>query len=165
MKTIKLAGLAIIMVLSQWVNAQSKSDRMYDAFSNEEGVTNFSFSKNISDAFNIDLGDASDEKNVSGDLNQLRFMSYNPKKGNLAGSEFTKKAVALLPSRYKKYKGDDDNQDVEIYLLGRKNKFKECHLFITSQNDDQMRFVVSFYGNFTVNDLDGLKKAGRGFSD
>jgi len=165
MKTIKLAGLAIILVLSQWVNAQSKSDKMYDAFSNMDGVTNLAFTKNITDAFNIDLGDDGDEKNVSGDLHQIRFMSYNPKKGKLSGSAFTKKAIALLPSRYKKYEGDDDDQDAEIYLLGRKNKFKECHLFITNPSDDQMRFVVSFYGDFTVKDLDGLKKAGKGFSD
>lgn len=165
MKTIKLAGLAVMLVLSQWANAQSKSDKMYDAFLNKDGVTNLTFTKNITDAFNIDLGDNGDEKNVCGNLHQIRFMSYNPKKGKMSGSEFMKKAAALLPSRYKKYEGDDNSQDAEIYLLGRRNKFKECHLFITNQNDDQMRFVVSFYGNFTVNDLDGLKKAGKGFSE
>jgi hypothetical protein len=165
MKTIKFAFLSIVLVLSQLVNAQSKSDKMYDVFSGKDGISNFSFSKNMVDAIDIDLGDEN-EKNVTGDLHQIRFMSYNPKKGNLSGSDFIKKAEALLPSQYKKYV-DEDNEDdnAEIYLLGGKKKFKECHVFITNENDDQMRFVVSFYGDFTVNDLDGLKKAGHGFSE
>ena len=52
---------------------------MYDVFSGKEGVSNFSFSRNMLDAIDIDLGDE-DEKNVTGDLYQIRFMSYNPKK-------------------------------------------------------------------------------------
>ena len=71
----------------------------------------------------------------------------------------------MLPSQYKKYVDEDnDEDDAEIYLLGGKRKFKECHVFITNQNDDQRRFVVSFYGDFTVSDLDGLKEAGEGLS-
>ena len=168
MKTTKIAFLLIVLVLvlSQLANAQSKSDRMYDAFSNEDGVTNFKFAKNMTDAFNIDLGDDGEEKNVTGDLNAVRFMSYNPKKGEMSGSEFTRRAIKMLPSKYKKYvdnENDDDN--AEIYLLGGNKKFKECHLFITNSDDNQMRFVVSFYGDFTVNDLDGLKETGRGFSE
>ncbi|HKI90583.1 MAG TPA: DUF4252 domain-containing protein [Draconibacterium sp.] len=165
MKTVKFIVLAVILVLSQLVNAQSGSDKMYDAFSNKDGVTNFTFTKNMTDAFNIDLGDDDDEKNVTGDLHQIRFMAYNPKKGELSGSEFTKRAVKLLPSKYKMYVDDEDDSDAEIWLLGGKKKFTECHVFLTNQEENQMRFVVSFYGDFTVNDLDGLKKAGRGFSE
>ncbi len=36
--------------------AQSKSDKMYDIFSGKDGVSSFSFSKNIIDAIDIDLG-------------------------------------------------------------------------------------------------------------
>ena len=118
------------------------------------------------DAIDIDLGDDNDDKNVTGDLHQIRFMSYNPKKGSLSGPEFTKKAVGYLPkSAYKSYEGEDEDDDAEIWLLGKKKKFQECHLFIKNEDDDQMRFIVSFYGDFTVNDLEGLKKTGEGFSD
>jgi len=144
--------------------SQSKSDKLYDVFSGADGVSNFSFSKSMIDAIDIDLGD-DDEKNVTGDLNRIRFMSYNPKKGKLSGSEFTKKAVNLLPSQYKKYMDDDDDSDVEIWLLGGKKKFSECHVFTTNEENNQMRFIVSFLGDFTVNDLEGLKKTGKGFSD
>lgn len=142
-----------------FVNAQSKSDKLYESFADKDGVTNFSFSKNMVDAINIDLGDEENEQNVTGDLHQVRFLSYNPKKGNLSGSGFYKKAIGLLPSQYKKYEDSvDADSNTEIWLLGGKKKFSECHLFIKNESDDQMCFVVSFYGDFNVNDLDGLKK-------
>lgn len=164
MKTVKITLFTLILFVSQLVTAQSKSDKMYDVFSGKDGVSNFSFSKNMIDAIDIDLGD-DDEQNVTGDLHQVKFMSYNPKKGDISGSEFTKKAEALLPSQYKKYVDDEDDSDAEIWLLGGKKKFSECHVFLTNENENQMRFVISFYGDFTVNDLEGLKKTGRGFSD
>ncbi len=164
MKTVRFTLIAVAVIFSQLSNAQSKSDKMYDVFLNKDGISSFSFSKNMVDAIDIDLGDDS-EQNVTGDLHQVRFMSYNPKKGALSGSEFTKRAEALLPSQYRKYKDDDNDPDAEIWLLGGKKKFKECHVFTVSEDDDQMRFVVSFYGNFTVNDVKGLKEAGKGFSE
>lgn len=167
MKIVKQVIFVLTLVVGSSVAlmAQSKSDKMYDTFSNKDGVSNFSFSKNMIDAIDLDLGD-DDEKNVTGDLNQIRFMSYNPEKGSLSGSDFIKKAVGMLPSQYKRYEDDeDDDEDAEIYLLGKKKKFQECHVFIKNESDEQMRFVISFYGDFTVNDLEGLKKTGKGFSN
>ncbi len=155
--------LSLIFAGAVFAGAQSKSDKMYDEFDGKDGVLNFSFSKNMIDAIDIDLGD-DDEKNVTGDLHQIRFMSYNPEKGEFSGSDFTKKAIRSLPSEYKKFEGYDDD-DAEIWLLGKKKKFQECHVFTTNDDDEQMRFVVSFYGDFTVNDLEGLKKTGKGFSE
>ncbi len=164
MKTIIAIFFALGLLLSSLVtNAQSKSDKMYNVFDNKDGVVSFSISKDITDAFNINLGDDGDEQNVTGDLHQVRFMSYNPKKGNISGTDFTKKAIGCLPkSVYKKYEGDNDS---EIWLLGGKKKFKECHVFTKGDNDDQLRFVVSFYGDFSVNDIDGLKRTGKEFSE
>lgn len=165
MKTIKIVLVAAILIAAQFAHSQSKSDRIYDAFSGKDGITNFSFSKNMVDAIDIDLGDE-DEKNITGDLHQIRFMSYNPKKGSLSGNEFTKRAIGYLPKTvYKNYQGEEIDDDAEIWVLGKKKKFKECHLFINNQKGDQLRFVVSFYGDFNVNDLEGLKKTGKGFSD
>lgn len=161
----KIILIAVLALAALFVaEAQSKSNKMYDVFSNKDGVSNFSFSKNMIDAIDIDLGD-DDEKNVTGDLHQIRFMSYNPEKGDLSGEEFTKRAIGYLPkSAYKKYEGDEDD-DAEIWLMGKKKKFQECHLFIKNENNNQMRFVVSFFGDFTVNDLENLKKTGEGFSN
>ena len=162
----KFVSIVIVsLVAVGYANAQSKSDKMYDVFSGKDGISNFSFSKNMIDAIDLDLGDDEDEKNVTGDLHQISFISYNPEKGDFSGSEFTKKAIALLPASYKKLDiEEDDDTDAEIWLLGKKKKFEECHIFIKNDEEDQMRFVVSFFGDFTVNDIENLKKKGKEFS-
>ncbi|WP_321369683.1 DUF4252 domain-containing protein [uncultured Draconibacterium sp.] len=165
MKTITTILFTLGLLLAGMLaSAQSKSDKMYDVFANKDGVTSFSFSKDMIDAVDIDLGD-DDEKNVTGDLNRIRFMSYNPEKGSLKGSEFTKKAIALLPGKYKKYKDDDEDSDAEIWLLGGKKKYTECHIFITNENQEGNCFVVSFFGDFNVNDIDKLEAQGRDMSE
>ena len=166
MKTIKTILAVILLVVSQISGAQSKSDKMYDAFENKDGISSFSFSKNMIDAINLDLGEDGDEKSVTGDLSKIRFMSYNPEKGDLSGPQFLEKAIGYLPkSAYHKFEDDDSDSDAEIWLMGGRKKFQECHVFVRNENDNQMQFVVSFYGDFTVNDLEKLRKTGKDFSD
>lgn len=135
---------------------------MYDAFSDQDGVTSISFSKNLVDAMNINLGDDDTGQKVKGDITQIRFMSYNPKKGSLSGPEFIHKAIGYLPkSSYKKYDDKGNPHDVsEIWLLGHGRKYRECHLFINNENPEGLQFVVSFYGDFKVEDINSLKEAG-----
>jgi hypothetical protein len=165
MKTIITIFTAILILTSHLITAQSKSDKMYNAFSNNDAITSFTFSKNMIDAIDIDLGENGDEKKVTGDLHQIRFMSYNPEKGDLSGSEFLEKAKGFLPkTSYQKFEDDDDDSNAEIWLMGGKKKFQECHVFVQNENSKQLQFVVSFYGDFTVNDLEKLRKTGKDFS-
>ena len=166
MKTITTILSTVILLVSQMVVAQSKSDKMYDTFANKDGISNFSFSKNMIDAINLDLGENGQEKQVTGDLHQIRFMSYNPEKGDLSGGDFIEKAIGYLPkSAYDKYEDEDADNNTEIWLMGGKKKFQECHVFVKNKQDNQMQFVVSFYGDFTVSDLEKLRKTGKDFSE
>lgn len=166
MKIITTIFTAILLLTSQIISAQSKSDKMYDAFANKDGISSFSFSKNMIDAINLDLGEDGDEKSVTGDLTQIRFMSYNPDKGDLSGHQFIEKAIGYLPkSAYKQFEDDDSESDAEIWLMGKKKKFQECHVFVKNDRDDQMQFIVSFYGDFNVSDLEKLRKTGEDFSE
>ena len=166
MKKITTFLTAAVLFLSQISGAQSKSDKMYNAFSNDDAITSFTFSKNMIDAIDIDLGENGNEKNVTGDLNQIRFMSYNPEKGDLSGSEFLEKAKGFLPKMsYQKFEDDENDSDTEIWLMGGKKKFQECHVFVRNESENQLQFVVSFYGDFTVKDVAKLKKTGKDFSE
>lgn len=166
MKTITTILSAVILLVSQMVGAQSKSDKMYDAFANKDGISSFTFSKNMIDAINLDLGENGEEKTVTGDLHQIRFMSYNPEKGSISGDEFIERTIGYLPKTvYHKFEDEEDSSDAEIWLMGGKKKFHECHVFLKNEQDNQMKFVVSFYGDFTVNDLKKLRKTGRDFSN
>ena len=93
-------------------------------------------------------------------------MSYNPEKGSLTGEQFCEKAIGYLPkTSYHKFVDDEPDNDAEIWLLGGKKKFTECHVFVRNENKEGMQFVVSFYGDFTVSDIDKLKKSGKEFSE
>lgn len=166
MKTITTVLSAVLLFLSQILGAQSKSDKMYNAFSSNDAIISFTFSKNMIDAIDIDLGENGDEKNVTGDLHQIRFMSYNPEKGELSGSEFLEQAKGYLPKiSYKKFEDDNEDTNAEIWLMGGKKNFQECHVFVRNEDENQLHFVVSFYGDFTVNDLEKLRKTGKDFSE
>lgn len=155
----------LLALAAVFVFAQSKSYKMYDAFANKDGVSSFTFSKNMVDAINLDLGEGGDEKNVTGDLHQVKFMAYNPEKGKLTGAQFFEKAIEFLPkSSYHKFVDKESDNDTEIWLFGGKKKFSECHVFVKNENIEGMQFVVSFYGDFTVNDINKLKKSGSEFS-
>lgn len=165
MKTITTLIFALAFMLATLlVGAQSKSDKIYDTFSNKDGVSSFGFSKSMIDAIDIDLDNGDEDRKVSGDLNKIRFMSYNSEKGDLSANTFTQKAIAMLPPQYKKYDGNDDD-DIEIWLLGKKKKFTECHVFTKGEDLESLRFIVSFYGDFNVDDIDKLKEKGKGFSE
>jgi len=166
MKTSKYFFVILIVLISLTGMAQSRSYKMYDAFANKDGISSLSFSKNMIDAINLDLGEDAEKKTVTGDLHEIRFMSYNPEKGDLSGPQFLDKAKSYLPkSAYHKFEDDDSDSDAEIWLMGGKKKFQECHVFVRNENDNQMQFVVSFYGDFTVNDLEKLRKTGKDFSE
>jgi hypothetical protein len=166
MKTTTTILTAVILMVSQLAEAQSKSDKMYDTFANKDGISSFTFSKNMIDAINLDLGEDGEEKTVTGDLHQIRFMSYNPEKGDITGRQFLEKVVSYLPkSAYYMYEDDEGDGNTEIWLMGGKKKFQECHVFVRNEQDNQMQFVVSFYGDFTVNDLEKLRKTGKDFSE
>ena len=166
MKTLTTILFALGLFLSCLItSAQSKSDKMYDTFANEDGVTSFTFTKEMTDAFDIDLGDDGDEKKVTGDLNKIRFMTYNPVKGTKSGKAFLTEAIAKLPAQYKKYEDEDNDSNTEIWLLGKRKNYSECHIFVRNENPDGNCFVVSFYGDFKVNDLEDLKETGKGMSE
>ena len=166
MKKTAILFTLITFLVTHFVNAQSKSDKMYNAFANNDGISSLTFSKNMIDAIDLDLSENGDEKSVTGDLHQIRFMSYNPENGDLTGTQFLEKAIGYLPkSAYHQFEDDEDSSDAEIWLMGGKKKFQECHVFVKNEQDDKMQFVVSFYGDFTVNDLAKLRKTGKDFSE
>lgn len=158
MKTNKLVLVLLLLALAGTIQAQSKSDKIFDTFRNKPGVTYFAFTKSMTDAFNIDLDE--EGKTIKGDLNEIRFLSYNPEKGGLSGTDFIEKVTKMLPSNYDRIVEVDDDNDAEIWMLGNKRKAKEFHVFIRNEADDNMQFLISFFGNFDIDDVEGIEEIG-----
>lgn len=161
-KALRLILIVSLIFAETGLFAQSKSDRLFDTFRNKPGVTYFAFTKNMNDAFNIDLDN---DKNISGDLQEIRFLSYNPQKGGLSGPDFMHKAIGMLSHSYKQMMSVDDDSDVEIWMLGNKRKAKEFHVFVHNKSSEDLQFVVSFYGDFDIKkDMDGIREISMSMS-
>lgn len=162
MKSLKTIFISLIVLASTVAVAQSKSDQLFDAFRNKPGISYFAFTKSMTDAFNIDLDD--EAKTIKGDLSEIRFLSYNPKKGNLNGPDFITKAAGLLPGAYDRIVEVDSENNAEIWMLGNKRKASEFHVFIRSESNDDNQFLISFYGDFDIDDVEGVREIGLSLS-
>jgi len=163
MKTSKTILLSLIVLVSTVAMGQSKSDKLFDSFRNQPGVSYFAFTKSMTDAFNIDLDE--EGKTIKGDLNEIRFMSYNPQKGNLNGADFIKKAAGLLPGSYDRIVEVDSENNAEIWMLGNKRKASEFHIFVRNESANDNQFLISFYGDFDIDDLEGVREIGLSLSN
>lgn len=162
MKQLQVIGF-IFLIFGFAVNtsAQSKSYRMYNEFSEQTGCSQFSFSKSMIDIVNLTFDEES--KKVTGDLHEIRFLSYNPQKGKMSGPQFLRQAMSYLPSTYRKV--DLEDSDMDVVVLGNKKKASECHLFFKNSDLKSTHFLVSFYGNFNIDDIEKLGNIGKNLSN
>ncbi len=157
----KLGVLVAIIVTTLTGSAQSKSYRIFDEFSNREGFTYLSFSKSMIDAVDLKLDD--ENKKITGDLNEIRILVLNREKSNLGESLPRTIADKFNKLNYRKVEQKDkgDSDDVEFWIEGDSKKVRECHAIVTNSKDNQFSCLVSFYGNFKVEDLDKFEKFSR----
>ncbi len=157
----KLGVLVALLISTFSGSAQSKSYRIFDEYANKEGFTYFSFSRAMIDAVNLTLDE--ENKKVTGDLNEIRFLLLNREKSNLGGS--LSKALANkfenLGYRKAEPKDADSNEDVEFWIDGDSKRINECHVIVRNSEDRQFSCLVSFYGKFKVEDLESLEKFSR----
>lgn len=163
MKTVTYIVLLCLAFGVSGAYAQRRADQIFDTFRNEPGVTYFAFTKEMKDAFDINLED--EGKEIKGDLHEIRLLSYNPAKGKWDGDGFIKSAERMLPGSYKQLvTGSDGDDDAEIWMLGNKKKASEFHVFVKNENHEGICFLISFYGDFFMDDADGIKNIGTSLS-
>lgn len=157
----KLGVLVAIIVTTLTGSAQSKSYRIFDEFSNREGFTYLAFSKSMIDAVDLKLDD--ENKKITGDLNEIRILILNREKNNLGGSlpKIISDKFNKLNYRNVEPKDKDESDDIEFWIEGDSKKVKECHVIVKDSKDNQFSCLVSFYGNFKVEDLDKFEKFSR----
>jgi hypothetical protein len=113
------------------------------------------------DAVNLKLDE--ENKKVTGDLNEIRFLLLDREKSNLGGTLSKSMASKLEKLEYRKAEPNDAdaNDDVEFWVDGDSKRINECHVIVRNSDDNQFTCLVSFYGNFKVEDLENLEKFSR----
>ncbi len=157
----KLGVLVAIIVTTLTGSAQSRSNRIFDEFANRDGFTYMAFSKSMIDAVDLKLDD--ENKKITGDLNEMRILVLNREKSNLGGSLPKIISEKFNKLNYKKVQPNDSNgsDNVEFWIEGDSKKVKECHVIVKVDKVNQFSCLVSFYGNFKVEDLDNFEKFSR----
>lgn len=158
----KLGVLVALLISTLTGLGQSRSYRIFDEYANHEGFTYMAFSKAMIDMVNLNLDD--ENKKITGDLNEIRILILNREKSNLGGTmqKTLSEKFNKLNYRNVKLKDQDNNDDVEFWVEGDSKRVKECHVLVRDNKDNQFSCLVSFYGNFKVEDLERLEKFSRG---
>lgn len=160
MKSIGILIATLIIYLMQLLGLHASTHTLADQLKRLEGVTCLSFSHDLIDAIDINLND--EDENLTGDLQQVDLIIYNPEKGSLTGEEFIRKAHTLLPASCKKYANPDETDpSLQMWFKGNKNRFTELFLFLNEKNEDDKQFIIFFSGNFSIKELNALKKTGK----
>jgi hypothetical protein len=155
-------GILVAMLLSFLSGfGQTKSQKIFDHYAKEAGFTYFSFSKSMIDAMNLNLDE--EGKRITGDFQECRILIYNSEKGT--EKDLSKALSSELNSlRYEQVhpKGEKPSDDAEFWIEGKGDKVSECHILIGNKGDDHnSTLMVSFFGNFKVDDLKKLEKIGQ----
>ncbi len=156
----KLAkSLLVVIALGVFcvsINAQSSvTDEMYRKLKSEDGFTYLAFSKTLLDFVDIDLDDVNDEDyKVTGDLHEVKLLLYNPK-----GESKQNLREHVMPyikrGKFDLVESDDNDDDSEVWVKRHGKKVSECHVIFQGDNNGG---VMSFFGDFTVEDLKTLSK-------
>ena len=152
----KLGMIAEMLLAAIAGNSQSKSYKIYESYGNEDGFSYFTFSKSMIDAIDLNLDD--ENKRVTGDLREIRVMVYNPAKGKLKSNFADEMSLRLKGMNYQKTEPKDAGDDGEFWIEGNGKKVKECHVVIRNNEKNSFGCLVSFYGDFTVDELSKFEK-------
>ena len=149
----------------------SPSDKLFEKMALKDGVTMLTFSKKMLDAVNLnfDDDDNNSERSITGDLDKVKLIFYSiPDEGSVMN--FRSEVRKYLPNnRYhlvdpKDYDDDGDDENIDILVLRSGRNIKECHVIIGNDDDnsDGGGILISFFGNFKVEDIQELAhKAGN----
>ena len=157
----KLSLLAILLAITITISAQSKSYRIYDEFGHRDGFTALAFSKAMIDAVNLNIDE--ENKKITGDLMEIRILIADRQKTKAEGSLSKIISEKLNKSDCRKVQPKDIKEDdnVEFWIEGDSKKVKECHVIVIDSDDKQFSCLVSFYGDFKVEDLKSFEKFSR----
>ncbi len=132
----------------------STSDKLYASLDGSEGITIVSLSKDIINMVDMVVNE-DDSKEITGSLEKVKFMICKKEKASSSidaiMQTFNKRPFNLVEEK-------EDN-DAEIFIIRSGRKIKECHVV---NDGDERIFVLSFYGDFKVEDIDKMANKADG---
>jgi hypothetical protein len=152
----KVAIILMVILFPVLIQAQTKAEKLHDKYSKIDEFSSFSFSGNFLKNLDFDVDEDELEKNVTGDCDGIKLLSYKHENGD--ETKFKKIVISTLTSgKYKEILKDiekgDNSDDVYFFALGKKKRFSEFHLLHYNENRTSL---VSFFGDFHIDELKAL---------
>ncbi len=166
MSTIYRFGFMVVLFFTTLNgSAQSQSYQIYDQYAHRDGFTSLAFSKAMIDAVNLNIDE--ENKKVTGDLMEIRILISNREKVKDLGSLTRQFSARFDKLNYRRIEPTDSHgsENVEFWVEGDSKRIKECHVIVMNSDDKEFSCLVSFYGNFKVEDLKSFEKFSRKQAD
>jgi len=152
----KIAIILLAIALPMLMQAQTKGEKLHAKYSNLDDFNSFSFSGSFLKNLDFEVDEDELEKNVTGDCKNIKFLTYKHNNGD--ETKFKKIVISQL-SKGNSYKEvltedrDENSDEVQFYAKGRGKKFSEFHIL---HYNDNRTSLVSFFGDFHVDELETL---------
>jgi len=152
----KIAIILLAIALPMLMQAQTKGEKLHAKYSNLDDFNSFSFSGSFLKNLDFEVDEDELEKNVTGDCKNIKFLTYKHNNGD--ETKFKKIIISQL-SKGDSYKEvltedrDENSDEVHFYAKGRGKKFSEFHIL---HYNDNRTSLVSFFGDFHVDELETL---------
>ncbi len=132
------------------------SDKLFGQLSNQKGITSMSFSKNFIDMIDMDLSDEeADPLNVTGPLQEIKMTICSKEEA----PGWAEKIMTYMKSRpFNEIKEKDSEDSCQLFVHKKRRKIKACHVLF---NGDQSLVMLSFFGDFKIEDIKGLTQKAR----
>lgn len=142
-------------------NAQTKGEQLHTKYGNEDGFTTFSLSGSFLKDLDFDVDDDEIEKKITGDIHTMKFLTYK-RESNTQVIDFFRIAQKQLSQRgydqVLEEQTKDSDDETLFFARGKGRRYSEFHVLHSSDNRTSL---VSFFGNFKVDDLKALSRMGR----
>jgi hypothetical protein len=126
----------------------SASDKLYIQMEGAEGVTIMSLSKDIIDMVDMVVDDE-ESRQVSGPLKKVKMLICKKENNATAGE-----MIRTFEKRpFTEIEDEESDDDSRIFVIRNGRKVAECHFLADA---DKSFVLLSFYGDFKIEDIDKL---------
>jgi hypothetical protein len=139
-----------------WANCQTTAaDKMYESLKDQKDVSLLSFSKDIIDMVDMNIGKDEDGKKVIGPLTEVRVAICKQGTEEIVENKITN-FLKKSPFSEVDMENKNKNNDLRVYVHRTGKNIHECHVTLHGETN---LILVSFFGEFKIEDVDRLKKS------
>ncbi len=154
-----LITLLFVLILPFGLSAQTKGEKLYQKYADKENVMSFSFGGSFLPDLDLKIDEDGVKSKIKGSYKNIKFLSLGDNADKMLVTRFKKDITSQLShgGNYKEVLLDKDNKNAHFYAKGNGKEFSEFH--VLSYGNTLNTTLISFYGNFTVEQIKILAKS------